>query len=112
VQDRRIVITGGAGFIGSNIARALAQDNEVVAIDSLLTGKRENLAGIEGRVRFVEGDINNQIMLNREFESADYVLHQAALPSVQRSVDDPLSCQQKQYRRHVERACGRTGLWS
>jgi UDP-glucose 4-epimerase len=90
LQNRRIVVTGGAGFIGSNIARALCEENDVTVIDNMSTGRRENLRGLEGRIRFVEGDINDIEMLKAEFESVDYVLHQAALPSVQRSIIDPM----------------------
>lgn len=90
-QNNRIVVTGGAGFIGSNIARALCEENDVIVIDNMSTGRRENLRGLEGRIRFVECDINDINMLKGEFESVDYVLHQAALPSVQRSIADPMT---------------------
>ena len=71
MRDRRIVVTRGAGFIGSNIARALCEENEVTVIDNLSTGRRENLANIEERVRFVRGDINDLNILKRELESVD-----------------------------------------
>lgn len=90
-KNKKIVVTGGAGFIGSNIVRTLCEENEVTVIDNLITGHYENLSGIEDRHRFVRNDINNLEMLKREFQSADYVLHQAALPSVQRSVEDPIT---------------------
>ncbi len=91
MRGKRVVITGGAGFIGSNIARALCDENEVSVIDDLSTGRLEKIADILERIRFVKGDIKDIDLLRREFESADYVLHQAALPSVQRSVEDPLA---------------------
>lgn len=91
LYNRRIVVTGGAGFIGSNIVRSLCGENDVTVIDNMSTGRRENLRGLEGRIRLVEGDINDINMLKREFESVDYVLHQAALPSVQRSITDPIT---------------------
>lgn len=87
----QIVITGGAGFIGSNIALELCQKHDVVVIDNFSTGRRENLIDILDKIRLVEGDINDAHLLKQEFGSADYVLHQAALPSVQRSVEDPMA---------------------
>ena len=91
MEGRRIVITGGAGFIGSNIAHAMCEENDVTVIDNLSTGRRGNIADILDRIRFVEGDINDIELLRRELGSADYVLHQAALPSVQRSVEAPIA---------------------
>ena len=91
LKNRRIVITGGAGFIGSNLARSLCEENEVIVIDNLLTGRYENISDIADRIRFVREDVNNIDMLMSEFQSVDYVLHQAALPSVQRSVEDPVT---------------------
>ena len=91
LEDRRVVVTGGAGFIGSNLARSLCEENEVIVIDNLFTGRYENISDIADRIRFVRDDVNNLDMLMSEFQSADYVLHQAALPSVQRSVDDPVT---------------------
>jgi nucleoside-diphosphate-sugar epimerase len=87
----RYLVTGGCGFIGSNIAEHLAgAGQEVRVLDSLLTGRRENLAGFEDRVEFVHGDILDPEVLVRAVDGIDYVLHQAALPSVQRSVEDPV----------------------
>lgn len=91
LKKKKIVVTGGAGFIGSCIARSLFADNEVIIIDNLLTGRYENISDIAGYIRFVKDDINNLEIIKNEFASADYVLHQAALPSVQRSVDDPIT---------------------
>lgn len=91
LRNKKIAVTGGAGFIGSNIVRALCDENDVTVIDNMSTGRRENLRGLEGRIRFVKCDINDIKMLKREFESVDYVLHQAALPSVQRSIMDPMA---------------------
>jgi len=90
----RYLITGGAGFIGSHLAEALAGSGEdVVVLDNLATGKRENLAPAEkgpGALRFVEGDLRDYDTVARAMEGVDYVLHQAARPSVQRSMEDPL----------------------
>jgi len=91
LKNKKIVVTGGAGFIGSCIVRSLFADNEVIIIDNLLTGRYENISDIADYIRFVKNEINNLEMLEKEFSSADYVLHQAALPSVQRSVIDPIT---------------------
>jgi nucleoside-diphosphate-sugar epimerase len=84
------LITGAAGFIGSNLVEALLARGETVrGLDNFLTGKRENLNGLEGAA-FVEGDIRDLETCRRACEGVDYVLHQAALGSVPRSVEDPL----------------------
>jgi nucleoside-diphosphate-sugar epimerase len=86
------VVTGGAGFIGSNIARRLVElGQEVRIVDDLATGHRGNLEGIEVGVAFHEGTICDLDLLKDVFAGADYVLHQAALASVPRSVKDPLA---------------------
>lgn len=90
LKNKKIILTGGAGFIGSNIARSLFSDNEVVVIDNMITGGHENISDMTGHIKFIKDDINNQDMLRVEFQSADYVLHLAALPSVQRSFEDPI----------------------
>src|SRR5690349_15161416 len=92
MHKQKVVITGGAGFIGSNIARELLrQGYEVVIIDNLATGRLVNLRGIKHEVTFVRGDIRNLALLQKHFRGADYILHQAALPSVPRSIRDPLA---------------------
>ena len=86
----RYVITGAAGFIGSNLTRAiLERGHAVVGIDNFLTGKRENLAGIAGEFELVEGDVRDAELLRRAFRGATYVLHHAALASVPWSVAEP-----------------------
>jgi nucleoside-diphosphate-sugar epimerase len=85
------LVTGGAGFIGSHLTEELARRGERVrVVDSLVTGRRENLAHIRG-VEFVEGDLAELDTARRAAEGADFVLHQAAIPSVPRSVQDPLT---------------------
>ncbi|MCA1990296.1 MAG: SDR family NAD(P)-dependent oxidoreductase, partial [Desulfarculus sp.] len=90
----KYLITGGAGFIGSHLAETLVKDGqEVVVLDNLATGKRENLIPAQngpGRLTFIEGDIRDLATCHRAMEGVDYVLHQAARPSVQRSVEDPI----------------------
>ncbi len=85
----KIVITGGAGFIGSNIAEVLSKDNEVIVLDNLSTGKRGNTKDLD--IKFVEGSITDLGLLQTVFKDVDYVLHQAAIPSVPRSIKDPIA---------------------
>jgi len=95
ITGKRFVVTGGAGFIGSNIvAKLVKNNNDVIVIDNLLTGKVENLSDVYDKIRFVNGDIQDLDLLKKEFSDVDYVLHQAALPSVPRSIEDPLTCNQ------------------
>jgi len=86
------VITGGAGFIGSNLVEALVNKGErVVVIDDLSTGRLENIRPFMDKIEFVEGSILDLELLNRIFKGADFVLHQAAIPSVPRSIADPIA---------------------
>lgn len=86
------LVTGGAGFIGSNIARQLVSMGKTVRVlDNFATGRHSNLAGIEDKIDLIEGDIANLSMAQAACEGVDYVLHQAALPSVPRSINDPLA---------------------
>ncbi len=86
------VVTGGAGFIGSNIVRTLCeQGQEVRVVDNLSTGRHDNLAGLASDVALHEGSVCDGDLLREAFEGADYVLHQGALASVPRSVADPVA---------------------
>jgi len=86
------VVTGGAGFIGSHIAERLLKDGQQVRIvDNFSTGKRQNIAHLNGDLDVHEISITDLDALHKAFAGADYVLHQAALPSVPRSIDDPLT---------------------
>jgi len=88
----KYLVTGGAGFIGSNISKALVEDgHEVTILDNLATGKKENLSAIMKKVRFIEGDIRDINTVSKAVKGIEFVLHQGALPSVQRSVKDPSS---------------------
>ena len=88
----KYLVTGGAGFIGSNIAKQLLENGETVRIlDNFSTGHRENLASIKDKIELIEGDIRDLATTEKAVEGMDYVLHQAALASVPRSVKDPLS---------------------
>jgi UDP-glucose 4-epimerase len=91
------LVTGGAGFIGSNIVEALvARGERVVVLDNLATGKRENLAAFLPKIKFIEGDICDAATVGEAMKGVDYVLHQAALPSVPRSVADPVASNRAQ----------------
>jgi nucleoside-diphosphate-sugar epimerase len=85
------LVTGGAGFIGSHLCEELARRGETVrVVDSLITGKRANLAHLPD-VEFIEGDLADFAVATRAVRGVDYVLHQAAIPSVPRSVEDPIT---------------------
>ena len=85
----KAIITGGAGFIGSNLAEVLSRDNEVIIVDDLSTGNEANIRGLE--IELVKGSVTDLDLLRKIFKGADYVFHQAAIPSVPRSIKDPVS---------------------
>lgn len=90
----KVLVTGGAGFIGSNLVESLlASDNYVVCLDNFSTGKRENISGFINNPRFelIEGDIRNYSDCEKAVKGADFVFHQAALGSVPRSIKDPVT---------------------
>jgi UDP-N-acetylglucosamine 4-epimerase len=90
VKDRYLV-TGGAGFIGSHLVENLVkQGHDVRVLDNFLTGKRENIAEFLEEIDLIEGDIRDLETCRQALEGVDFVLHQAALPSVPRSIEDPL----------------------
>ena len=86
----KYLVTGGAGFIGSNLARfILGKGHEVVVVDNYATGKRENLKDLAGRFSMLEGDIRDAAIMRKAVEGATAIFHEAALGSVPRSVADP-----------------------
>ncbi|MBM4103283.1 MAG: SDR family oxidoreductase [Planctomycetes bacterium] len=88
----RFLITGGAGFIGSNLCRKLVKEGCFVrVIDNLITGKLSNLAGLMDKIDFVQADMGDPAVACTAMKNIDVVLHQGAVPSVPRSVDDPLT---------------------
>ena len=94
IKNKKILVTGGAGFIGSNLCEALLEkQNRVVCLDNFATGKRENIAGLlnNGNFTLIEGDIRNLEDCHKASQGVDYILHQAALGSVPRSIQDPLT---------------------
>ena len=85
----RVLITGGAGFIGSHLADALlAQGNQVVILDNLTTGSRANIADIENQIEIHQGDIRNEVLVNELVKSADLVLHMAAALGVKNIMEN------------------------
>ena len=88
----RYLITGGAGFIGSHLVEHLTDHGEdVVVLDDLSTGRSENIAPFFDRIEFIQASILDPEVCARAVRGVDYVLHQAAIPSVPRSVDDPVN---------------------
>jgi nucleoside-diphosphate-sugar epimerase len=86
----RFLVTGGAGFIGSNICRKLVSQNSFVrVVDNLSTGRKSNLADVIDRIEFIEADMGDENIAREAMDGIDVVLHQGAIPSVPRSVDDP-----------------------
>ncbi|MGM0381191.1 MAG: SDR family NAD(P)-dependent oxidoreductase, partial [bacterium] len=87
----KVCVTGGAGFIGSNLVhRLIDKDCEVVVIDDFSTGRKENLENIQEKIELFKGDIRSQKLLGEALEGVDTVFHQAALPSVPRSMEEPV----------------------
>jgi len=94
IQSSTILVTGGAGFIGSNLCEALlSQGNKVVCLDNFMTGHRRNIEPFLSNDRFtlIEGDIRNYQDCQKAVDGCEYVLHQAALGSVPRSIKDPMT---------------------
>jgi UDP-N-acetylglucosamine/UDP-N-acetyl-alpha-D-glucosaminouronate 4-epimerase len=88
----KALVTGGGGFIGSNVVRALlARGDDVRVLDNFSTGSRANLAGLEHDIQLVEGDLRSYERVHAAVRGAEVVYHQGALPSVPRSVQDPLT---------------------
>ena len=88
----KVAVTGGAGFIGANLVRALSDLYKVVVIDDLSTGKYENIVDVidNDKVTFIQASILDLKVLTEVFHGIDFVFHQAALPSVSRSIEDPI----------------------
>jgi len=88
----KYLVTGGAGFIGSNIVEELVRRKAGVRVlDSLITGNRGNIKPFGNKIDFIKGDIRDRKALKRALKGIDYVIHQAALRSVPKSVDDPFT---------------------
>lgn len=86
------LVTGGAGFIGSNIVEELINRGENVRVlDNFSTGRRENIQPFLDKIELIEGDIRSYHIVRQAVEDIDFILHQAALPSVPRSIKDPIT---------------------
>ena len=92
MKNKKVVVTGGLGFIGSHLVEALCEENEIIIVDNESTGRLENIKHLElDNISMDLGDIT-QIDLKNTFDGCDYVFHHAALASVPASVADPLLC--------------------
>jgi UDP-glucose 4-epimerase len=93
MEGKKIVVTGGAGFIGSNITRTLARENDVFVIDDLSTGKIENIKDLiyEEKITFLKNSITDIHFLKKSLKNVDYVFHEAAVANVSKSIKDPVS---------------------
>src|SRR4051812_21828306 len=87
----RFLVTGGAGFIGSHLVERLVQDGaNVRVLDSFETGKRENLKPFLADIELIEGDVRDPSVCRRACQGVSVIFHQAALPSVPRSIEEPI----------------------
>jgi nucleoside-diphosphate-sugar epimerase len=92
---KRCLVTGGAGFIGSHIVARLVGEGELVrVVDNLSTGQPIRLKDVRDSIEFVEADLAEERVSDEVVKGVDYVLHQAAVPSVQRSIGDPIATNQ------------------
>lgn len=92
MKNKSIVVTGGAGFIGSNLVRELSGDNKVKVIDDLSVGSLKNIEDLvkTKKINFIKGSVTDNNLLQKTFSDVDYVFHQAAIVSVPKSIVDPI----------------------
>jgi UDP-glucose 4-epimerase len=93
MAKRKVLVTGGAGFIGSHLTEALVRlENKVVVVDNLSTGKLENLNSVIDKIGFIQADLSDFKAAQEAVQGCEVVFHHAAIPSVQGSLEDPLAC--------------------
>ncbi len=91
----RVLVTGGAGFIGSHLVHALVERGDRVRVlDNFSTGKRENLAGLENHIELIEGDLLQPLDIEKALKHTEFVFHEAAFISVPESIENPRACYQ------------------
>jgi UDP-glucose 4-epimerase len=92
MKEKNVLVTGGAGFIGSNLVKQLADTNHVTVLDNLSTGYLKNIQDLitKKKIEFINGTITDLELLEKTFRNVDYIFHEAAIPSVPRSIKDPL----------------------
>ncbi len=91
----RVLVTGGAGFIGSHLVHALVERGDRVRVlDNFSTGKRENLAGLESHIELIEGDLLQPLDIEKALKHTEFVFHEAAFVSVPESIENPRTCYQ------------------
>src|SRR5699024_1682597 len=92
----RYLVIGGAGFIGSNIVRVLSDKGKQVSIlNNFQTGKRENIRGLNRAIEVMEGDFTNYETIKKAVKDVDIIIHQGAIPSVPKSIQDPIQTDRK-----------------
>jgi UDP-glucose 4-epimerase len=92
MKNKNLVVTGGAGFIGSNLIRELVKDNSIIVIDDLSAGSLKNIEDLvkTKKINFIKGSVTDNKLLQKTFRNVDYVFHHAAIASVPKSIDDPI----------------------
>jgi nucleoside-diphosphate-sugar epimerase len=92
IGDTKVLVTGGGGFIGSNLVDRLLHDGYIVhVLDNFATGRRENLGDVLGEIELIEGDLQSYERVHNAIRGCELVFHEGALPSVPRSIQDPLT---------------------
>jgi len=92
---KTVLVTGGAGFIGSHIAKRLLEKGyKVKVVDNLATGKLKNISDVLNKIKFIKGDLADLKFTKKAIKDVDFICHQAAIPSVARSIEDPLTTHQ------------------
>lgn len=93
MKNKKIIVTGGSGFIGSSLTRHLSSENKIIVIDDLSTGNLSNIQDLidNEKIEFIKGSVLDRSLLEKNFKDVDYVFHEAAIPSVPKSIKDPIT---------------------